>query len=54
MVRVEPHLTAAAETDLADAARLGDLPEPKAAVVRAATPAARTAATRTFLMFPSY
>jgi hypothetical protein len=55
IVRVLPHVMAAADTDSALlGALLGDLIDPRAAVARTATPAANSAATTNFLMFPSY
>jgi hypothetical protein len=50
MVRVLPHVTVAMP---ADDVRAGDLVEPKAADASTATAAAKTAATRYFLMLPS-
>jgi hypothetical protein len=55
IVRVLPHVMAAADTDSAlFGALLGDLVDPRAAVARTATPAAKSAATTNFLMFSSY
>jgi hypothetical protein len=50
IVRVLPHETSA---EPADDVRAGDLVDPKAADASTATMAAKTAATRYFLMLPS-